>query len=81
MHSSRTPPEMVFFLEIEKQLLEGFNALEKEASIPILIGNHYTPWESQAIWDLNKRGIRTYNRIDDLSCILKLMHQYWSRHP
>jgi acyl-CoA synthetase (NDP forming) len=79
MHNGSTPHEMFFFLEIEKQLIEGFTALEKEACMPILIGNHYSPWESQAIYDLNKKGIRTYNRIDDISCILKMMHQYWSR--
>ena len=79
MHNGSTSHEMGFFLEIEKQLIEGFTELEKKACMPILIGNHYSPWESQAIYDLNKKGIRTYNRIDDISCILKTMHQYWSR--
>jgi len=79
MQSAETPPEMVFYLEIQKRVMGGYNALEQESGIPVLIGNHFSPWESQAVWDLNGQGIRIYNRIDDIAHLLRLMHAYWGR--
>ncbi|MCD6570631.1 MAG: CoA-binding protein [Deltaproteobacteria bacterium] len=74
-----TPDEMKLFLEVEKQMIQGFNALEKETGIPVLIGSHYTPWESQVTFDLNKEGIRIYNRLDEIAQLLSLMFDHWRK--
>jgi acyl-CoA synthetase (NDP forming) len=76
MHSPATPEEWKIFLEIEKQQVKGICALEKEMGIPVLIGSHYNPWESQAISDLNKQGIRIYNRLHEIAWLLTAMHEY-----
>jgi len=65
------------FLETEKRFIQGFDALEKEVQIPVLIGCHHTPWESQAISDMNTQGVRIYNRVDEIAQLLSLMYQYW----
>jgi hypothetical protein len=44
--------------------------------IPVLIGSHYSPWESQVISDLNKQGIRIYNRLHDIAWLLTAMYEY-----
>jgi len=76
MHSPATPEEWKIFLEIEKQQVKGICALEKEMGIPVLIGSHYNPWESQAISDLNKQGVRIYNRLHEIAWLLTAMHEY-----
>ena len=76
MHSPATPEEWKIFLEIEKQQVKGICALEREMGIPVLIGSHYNPWESQAISDLNKQGIRIYNRLHEIAWLLTAMHEY-----
>lgn len=67
------------FLDSEKQLIQGFCELERETARPILIGNHHSPWESQAVHDMNNRGIRIYNRINDIAALLFSMYRYWAR--
>ncbi|MBW1800692.1 MAG: hypothetical protein JRJ85_08175 [Deltaproteobacteria bacterium] len=64
-------------LDVEKRFIRAFDDLEKEARVPVLIGCHYTPWESQAVYDLNTQGIRIYNRVDEIAQILSLMYRYW----
>ena len=75
-----TPVEMKAFLEIEKQMMKGVQSLEKEMGIPVLIGSHHSIWESQAIFDLNKQGIRIYNRLDEIAQVLSLMLEYGTRN-
>lgn len=65
------------FLEMERQMILGFNSLEKEINRPVLIGNHASLWESQAIFDMNQLGIRIYQRIDEIAQLLSLMYKYW----
>ncbi len=76
MHSAETPEEWKIFLEIEKQQVNEICALEKEMGIPVLIGSHYNPWESQAISDLNQQGVRIYNRLHEIVWLLTAMHRY-----
>ncbi len=76
MHTADTPDEWRIFLEIEKQQVNKICALEKEMGIPVLIGSHYNPWESQAISDLSQQGIRVYNRLQDIAWLLKALYEY-----
>jgi len=76
MHSAETSEEWKIVLEIEKQQVNKICALEKEMGIPVLIGSHYNPWESQAINDLNKQGVRIYNRLHEIAWLLTAMVEY-----
>jgi len=80
LHDEDTPVEMKAFLEIEKQMIKGVQSLEKEMGIPVLIGSHHSIWESQAIFELNKQGIRIYNRLDEIAQLLSLMLEYGTRN-
>jgi len=71
--------ERKMFLEINKQVIREYTALEKELERPVLVGSHFTPWESQEVWDLNQEGLRIYQRLNELAQILTLMHKYWTR--
>ncbi|NVM25924.1 MAG: CoA-binding protein [Desulfobacterales bacterium] len=79
MHTEDTPDELRFFLDIEKRQIQGLNALEKETGLPVLIGSHYNPWESQVVCDLNKQGIRIYNRLHETAQLLSLIRNYWRK--
>jgi acetyl-CoA synthetase (ADP-forming) len=72
-------PRLKLFLDTNKQVIQRFNGLEKTMGLPVLIGSHYTPWQSQAVHDLNKEGIRIYNRLDEIAQLLSLMHDYWRK--
>ena len=76
MITEESPMEMKFFRDIEVQEIQGFHGLEKEFHRPVLIGAHYSPWESQAVRDVNEQGIRTYNRLSDIACLLDRMAAY-----
>jgi len=78
-HTKDPPDEWKVFLDIQKQEILGLNDLEKKTSIPVLIGSHYSPWESQVIWDLNKQGIRIYNNLYETAQLLSFMYDYWGR--
>jgi acyl-CoA synthetase (NDP forming) len=67
------------FLDINRRVIQGVTDLEKQQGIPVLIGSTFTPWESQAVYDLNERGIRIYNRLDETAQLLSLMYEYWRR--
>ena len=73
------PTELKLFLDINKQVIKGFIALEKDTGLPILIVSNFTPWESQVVYDLNEQGIRIYNRLDETAQLLSSMHHYWSK--
>lgn len=77
MQAEDTPQEWRMFLEVEKQQIRGFSTLEKEIGLPVLIASHYNPWESQVVSDLNKEGIRIYNRLNEIAQLLYAMHRYW----
>ena len=76
MNSADTPQEWKIFLEVEKQQIQQIHALQKEMGIPVLIGSHYNPWESQTIHDLSKMGIRVYNRLHEIGSLLAALHDY-----
>jgi acyl-CoA synthetase (NDP forming) len=77
MHSDETPEEWKAFLDFEKQQIRGFTELEKASGLPVLIGSHYNPWQSQAVNDLNQEGIRIYNRLYEMAQLLAAMQTYW----
>jgi acyl-CoA synthetase (NDP forming) len=79
MHTEDTPVELRFFLEIEKQQIQGLHALEKKTGLPVLIGSHHSPWESQVVYDLNKQGIRIYNGLYEIAQLVCLMCDYWKK--
>jgi len=63
------------FVNFEKMTIGQFAALEKETGIPVLVGAHFAPWESQVVWDLNEQGVRIYNRLDEIARVLAGMHR------
>jgi acyl-CoA synthetase (NDP forming) len=73
------PARLKLFLDINKKVVKGFNALEKDTGIPVLIGSNFTPWESQVVYDLNEQGVRIYNRLDEIAQLLSSMHNYWGK--
>lgn len=77
MHTEDTTDEWRFFLDIAKQQIQGLYALEKQIGLPVLIGSHYNQWESQVVCDLNKQGIRIYNRLYETAQLLSLIRGYW----
>ena len=79
MHNEDTPDEMRFYSKIEKRVIEGYGELERETEVPVLVGSHFSPWESQVIHDLNAKNFRIYNRLDDIAEILCLMSEYWEK--
>jgi acetyltransferase len=79
MHTADTPEEWKIFLDIEKQQVNKICALEKEMGIPVLIGSHYNPWESQAVSDLSQQGVRVYNRLQEIAGLLKALYEYGRR--
>ena len=81
MHTADTPDKWKTFLAIETQQILGLNDLEKKTGIPVLVGSHYNQWESQAICDLNKQGIRIYNTLYEISQLLSSMVNYWRKKP
>jgi len=50
--------------------------MERGYRLPVFIGSHYSPWESQAIHDLNQQGVRMYNRLHEIAWLMAAM----SRH-
>ena len=76
MLTEDSPDEQKLSIEVEKRIIRGFSAQEKEAAIPVFIGCQHTQWESQVVCDLNREGIRIYNRLDEIAQLLSLMHDY-----
>jgi acetyltransferase len=67
------------FVEVQERILKAYADLEKETHRPVLIGTHYTPWESQAVFTVNQLGIRTYHRLADIAQLLSCMVEYGHR--
>jgi len=74
-----TPPEMEIYLEVGKKVISALQSLETELNMPVFIGSHYAPWESQLVWELNEQGIRVYNRLDEISLLLSLLHDRYKK--
>ncbi len=74
MRKDRELTSQEAFLEFEKEIIVGFDALEREAGFPVLIGSHYSPWESQAVKDVNALGVRVYNGLPVIAHVLSAMH-------
>ncbi|MBI5606020.1 MAG: CoA-binding protein [Deltaproteobacteria bacterium] len=79
MLNDRAPERLRIFLEINKEIISLYTAMEKTFNIPILIGSIYSPWESQVIHDLNEEGIHIYDRLDEIAQILSRMYRYRRR--
>jgi acyl-CoA synthetase (NDP forming) len=73
------PYRLKMFLDINKQVVQGFVDLEQRLKLPVMVGTIYTPWESQVVHDLNKQGIRIYNSLDEIAQILSLMYAHWRK--
>jgi acetyl-CoA synthetase (ADP-forming) len=76
MLGKNAPARLKLFLDINKRVIRGFNNLEKETGLPVLVGSHYSPWECQVVFDLNEEGIRIYNRLDEIAQILSALYEY-----
>ena len=70
------PQQWQFFLDLEKQMMKGIGALEQEIGRPVMIGCHFSPWESRTVHELNREGLRIYDAIEDIAHILALMYRY-----
>ena len=79
MLTAETSDMMKNFFEFEKKTIRAFSALEKETGKPVFIGSHFSIWESQVVCDLNKEGIRIYNRLDEIAQILSRMHSTYRK--
>lgn len=77
MVNEEFPPKMKFMVDVEKRIIRNFVALGRESGIPVIIGAHASPLESQVVSDLTSEGIRIYNRIDEIACILSSLNKYW----
>jgi len=67
------------YMEIEKQVIVGYQQLEQRYGVPVVIGNPFSIWESQVVADLNQSGIRTVSRIDDIAQMLRILSQAGTR--
>ena len=66
-------------LQMEKDVLFGYNGLQAEIGRPVMIGSALTQWESPAVQDLHEAGIRVYNQLDEIALILSLMYGHRQR--
>jgi len=73
--------ESDIFYDLQKEQIMQIADLEKEIGLPVIIGNHYSQWESQTIYDLNQQGIRIYNHLNDIAGVLAGMCDYWRNRP
>ena len=65
------------FTAMEISIMEKFSVLEKELDFPVILGCSLTLWESESVHDITKKGIRTFNRLDDIAGILSKMYLYY----
>jgi acyl-CoA synthetase (NDP forming) len=73
-----TPPKRRMFVNANSQIIQAFHAMEKETKIPVLIGSHYSRWQSQEILNADKKGIRVYQNLYDLARVLVSMSEFWN---
>ncbi|MFC1825285.1 acetate--CoA ligase family protein [Thermodesulfobacteriota bacterium] len=79
MNTDNISEEWRAFMEVEAEQIASLHKLEGETGLPVLIGSHFSPLESQVLSDLGKKGIRSYNKTIETAQLLSLMHLYWSR--
>jgi len=69
----------IIMSDAEKKIMRGFDALEKETGLPVVLGAHHTRWVCTSIKDLNKEGIRFSHRLDETGQLLSLMYDYYRK--
>ncbi len=79
MLDENAPDRLRIFLDINKEIVRGYVALEKAFGIPVLVGSIFSSSESQVTYDLNREGIRVYDRLDEIAQILSRMNRYSAR--
>ena len=79
IHKGDSSSQWKFFTDFEKEMIRKVNDLQKEIDKPVMVGSLFSPWESQTVHDLNREGLRTYNRLDEIAQILSLKYGYWRR--
>lgn len=77
MRRDKKPASQEAFLRSEKGIILGFSALERETGIPVVIGSHYSLWESQALSDVNRLGVRVYNDLHEIAQVLSGMCRHY----
>jgi hypothetical protein len=81
---NETPAGGMIWLEMEKQVMRGYDRLQQEFRKPVILGSHHSSWESQTISELQGEGVRVLNRLDKIAQMLFRMYKYWrkiGRHP
>ena len=68
-------------LDLEKQVMRGYDGLQREFRKPVILGSHHTSLESQTISELQDEGFRVLNRLDEIAQILLWMYEYWRKIP
>ena len=76
-----TSPVRKIFLEAEKQVMRGYGGLQQEMGRPVILGCCLSSWESQAVSDLQREGIRFFHRPDEIAQALFRMYEYWRKAP
>ncbi len=77
--NERMSPGRRLFLELEKEVMRVYDGLQKEMEKPVIVGCCLSPWESQAVMDLNAEGIRILHRLDDIAWVLSLLKEFWEK--
>jgi acyl-CoA synthetase (NDP forming) len=75
-----TPLGRKLFLGLEEQIMRSYNGLQQEIGKPVILGCCLSQWESQAIFDLQREGIRIHQRLDEIAQILFRMYEYWRKN-
>jgi acyl-CoA synthetase (NDP forming) len=69
------------WLDMEKQVMRGYDGLQQEFRKPVILGSYHSSWESQAVSDLQDEGLRVLNRLDEIAQVLFRMYEYWRKIP
>jgi acyl-CoA synthetase (NDP forming) len=78
---NETPVGRKIWLELEKQVMRGYDKLQQQFCKPVILGSHHSSSESEAISDLLGEGLRVLNRLDEIAQILFRMYEYWRKIP
>jgi acyl-CoA synthetase (NDP forming) len=68
-------------VEFEKQVMRGYDGLQKKFRKPVILGSYHSSWESRAISDLQDEGLRILHRVDEIAQVLFRMYEYWRKLP
>lgn len=71
--TEETPEPRKIFAEINKKIIRGFHALEKEANRPVLVAGRHGVLRSQEVHDVAEEGIRVCTRLDEIAWILRCL--------